>query len=643
MSGIKKGISAFLSVALMLVFLAACGGNGADTSGDKTSKAPSGAGESTPAPQETSETSPGETSGEDIVRDWPHINGSFIQYGPFLNYSEKQLSEHFDYLKEAGIEYLVLYTSAQLTNQGKFSTVYYPSDYVASRKAENYDASHAGITEKMLSQCRAHGIKAYITPINMEGFSIEWAINDKTKVDAFVADTLAVAAEMYDLYKEDYGETFYGWYFAPEFANYFSAWTEEYYTATSEAIDAVLEGYTNLDPDMPFLMSPYFCNRAPYSGAEDTGKAWDKIFSGIRFRKGDIFCPQDCVGSGLADIHDFADYYAEMKKAADNQENLAFWGNPENFVQADWSSAPITRYVLQLEKAAPYVEGFISFAYSHYYAPDICGDDRFHQDYVSYYNTGEVNYYGENPAPAPVSLHLSSVLSGIRLEASFENCKYGISYIEFYRGDEKVAAAYTPQTQYGEETITLSVVDGDVNSGETYRYTAKAFAFTGETAVTEEKSIKASTPENLSIGKSYATDYAGSPSYPDDGKRLTDGKYASTDAYSDPAASGFADCSNVAFVIDLEEERDIIAVVARALNSGSGGAVISTSVRVSFSSDGETFSGEQSLDGPSSPEEAGWSKVEFTVDNVTARYVKVEYVSLRNWLFIDEISVYGAD
>ncbi len=639
MPNFKRVMIILLTAAFAFGLLSACEESGRDVSDDKSSLAES----LDESSEEPLDESSGETSGGEVVRDWPYINGSFIQYGAFFNYNDAQLTAHFDYLEEAGIEYLVLFTSAQLTDDAKFSTLYYPSEYAADRKAAGCDTSHTDITEKMLDQCRSHGMKAYITPINMDGWGVKWGLTNKSMIDGFVADTLAVSREMYDLYKAEYGETFYGWYFAPEFNNYFSFWTNSHYTSASDALNAILEGYTALDPDMPFLMSPYFCDFAPYSNAVDTAAAWDKIFSGINFRKGDIFCPQDCVGSGLANINDFTDYYAEFKKVVDKHENLAFWGNPEDFVQANWSSAPITRYVLQLEKASQYVEGFISFAYSHYYAPDICGTARFHDDYVNYYNTGVVEYYGENLAPVPVSLTCAVGSTGIKLEAVFDNCKYGIARVEFYRGDELATTIFPAKDAYGEATKTFSATDNSVPENIEYTYTAKAYAFSGETAVTEAVTIKAAVPECVSIGKAYTTDYSGNPGYPDDGKKLTDGKYAAAAVYSDLAASGFADCSDVAFIIDLETETKVALVIARALNSGSGGAIISTSVRVSFSTDGVTYTEPVSQDGPSCPEEAGWSVAEFAISDVSARYVKVKYMGLRNWLFIDEISVYSAN
>ncbi len=582
-----------------------------------------------------------EESMTEEVKDYPVISGSFIQYGPFLNYSEEKLERHFDYLKEAGIKYLVLYTSAFQNADGTYGTVYYPSKLAEANKGSNYDASHTDITEQMLEQCKSHGIKAFLSPNYSDDGWVNHNFNDADWYRRFSQDSVAVAKELYSLYKGKFGDTLYGWYFVPEFTNYFAGFTEEHLNRAAEMLNIYIDGINELDPSMPFLMSPYFVDYSPYANAKETAEMFDKLFSKVHFRKGDIFCPQDCVGSGFLNAQTFMEYYKELKAVIAKHPNLSLWGNPESFKQANWSTAPITRFVYQLQSAAPYVDGFISFAYSHYYAPDICGSDTFHEDYVNYYKTGKVTYYSDNEKIEPLSFEAVNGSSGVNLTASFNNCKYGISYVEFYRDSELVATSHTEMKNYADKTLTFTATDKNATSGQEYTYSVVAYDFILHKSEKQEKKLSVSVPECVSIVKPYTTDYDGNPNYPDDGKRLTDGKYATTAEYSDKAASGFADVSNVAFVIDLGESTKISSVNARALSSGSGGAIVSTYVEVSFSEDGKTFSGAIKVDATQAKIEDGYSNVEIPVNNITARYVKVSYLALRNWLFIDEISVYS--
>lgn len=589
-----------------------------------------------------------EESMTEEAKDYPVISGSFIQYGPFLNYSEKKLEKHFDYLKEAGIQYLVLYTSAFQNADGTYGTVYYPSKLAEANKGINYDASHTDITEKMLDQCKSHGIKAFISPnFSNDGWAQNYSLGSSDTIyvpdpdwyKRFSRDSVAIAKELYSLYKEKYGDTFYGWYFVPEYTNYCKGVTDEHISIMADMLNIYIDGINALDPSMPFLMSPYFVES--YANAKESAEFFDKLFSKVHFRKGDIFCPQDCVGSGFLNAQTFMEYFKELNAVISKYPNLSFWGNPESFKQANWTSAPITRFVYQLESAAPYVDGFISFAYSHYYAPDIRGIDTFHKDYVNYYKTGKVNYYSDNEQIEPISFEAVNGSAGVNLTATFNNCKYGISYVEFYRDSKLVATSHTDMKNYADKTLTFTATDKNAVSGQEYTYSVVAYDFILNKSEKQEKKLTVSVPECVSIGKPYTTDYNGNPNYPDDGKRLTDGKFATTAEYSDTAASGFADVSNVSFVIDLGESTKISSVIARALSSGSGGAIVSNYVEVSFSEDGNTFSGAVKVDATQAKIENGYSNVEIPVSEVTARYVKVSYLSLRNWLFIDEISVYS--
>ncbi|HBL85004.1 MAG: hypothetical protein A2Y17_07225 [Clostridiales bacterium GWF2_38_85] len=576
---------------------------------------------------------------EEKPRAYPTINGSFIQYGPFLNYTDAQLEKHFDYLEEAGIEYLVLFTSASQNKDGSFGTVYYPSELAKKNKGSNYNDTYKNMTERMLKECQKHSIKAYISPnYSDEGWSSN-GISDSSWYKSFSQSSVSIATEIYNLYKDKYSDTFYGWYFVPEFSNYFI--NSFPYDRASDILNIYIDGLNALDSSMPFLMSPYFADFSPYSNAVDTAKAWDKIFAKVHFRKGDIFCPQDCVGSGLASPQIFINYYSEFKKVIDKYDNLAFWGNPESFKQANWTSAPITRFVYQLEKAEPYVEGFISFAYSHYYAPDVTKIDIFHNAYKKYYETGVIDYYSTNTKATPLSLTAEQTATGVTLTAQFSNCKYGISYIEIYRGSTLIGTVHTPEENYADAKLTFVFSDKGLTATGSYKYTIKAVDFIKQNTGETSKTVSVTVANCVSIGKSYTTDYNGNQGYPDDGKKLTDGKYATTDTYSDSAASGFADVSDVSFIIDLKSSYKIETVVARTLSSGSGGAIISSNVEVSFSTDGVTFSNAINVDATTYPLENGYSVVEIPVTNVNARYVKISYIGLRNWLFIDEFSVYS--
>lgn len=582
-----------------------------------------------------------------VEKDYPVLKGTFMQHYLFLNYTDEQLEQHFDYLQEAGIEYIVLYVSAFQNLDGTYSQVYFPSEIAAANKGTNYSDSRKTFYTRLLDQCKSHGIKAFISSSYVEGGWENYAVKDKEWSENFATNTVKIAKEMYDLYKQEYGDIFYGWYFVSEFANGFHTYTDEHYETATGMLSIFLDGITEIDPTMPFLISPYFTDKNDYPDAAETAQGWDRIFSGLTFRKGDIFCPQDCVGSQLASIKTFVDYYTELKKVIDKYENLSLWGNPETFKQANWTTAPMTRYAKQLELAAPLVEGFISYSYCHYYAPDIKGTDDCHRAYLQYYNTGKVDYFSDNKNAILSETAYEPLPTGVEITADFVNSKYGISHMEVYRDDVPVGTVHTTEQDQAKQTISYSFKDISVPVSGSYVYTLKAIDFMEDVVGEISDTIDITLDEievgaNISLGKSYTTDYNGIDTYPDrSNKMLTDGVFATTEEYSDANAAGFANVTTLEITIDLEDIHDIGLVTARALNSGSGGAVISERVEVEFSTDGRNFGNEISVLAKPYPTVDGYSVVKVPVEDVQARYVRVSYVSLQNWLFIDEIEVYA--
>ncbi len=658
-----KKLALFLSVILVLAVFASCGDNGSDIgvsadiedSDTQESKIDTGTDDSEPQEEDSKTDSPEESVDDyeddsddeeskdpegPLTTEYPVINGTFIQYFPFLSYSDAELTKHFDYLKEVGIEYLVLYVSANQNADGTFSTVYYPSEIAKKNKGSNYDDSNKDITKKMLDQCKSHGFKAFISLNYPSDSWFSKGVSDKKWSDNLAKVSVDIAEEMHDLYKKDYGDTFYGWYFVPEFDNNFNNYKDLHFDNAVSMLNIFLDGMTKVDSGMPFLISPYFGDKTPYSNAVDTASGWDRVFSKLNFRKGDIFCPQDCVGSGLASMKTFESYYAEFKKVVDKYPNLSFWGNPESFKQANWTSAPMTRFEAQLKAAQPYVEGFISFAYSHYYAPDIKKTSTFHDAYKKYYETGKVDYYSTNPKATPIKITGSQDASGVSITASFNNSKYGITYVEVFRESTRIGTVHTPESDYSAKTLEYFYKDNDLDKSGKIKYYVKAYDFLGDLVGEQSVTVEVKKVNKVSIDKPYTSDYDGNPGYPDrGGKMLTDGKYAPEATYSASDICGFADVSQVTFTIDLLSAQDIERVVARGVTEASGGLKMCSTIVVEFSTDGSTFTGTQTVSTAGHPDVAGFTVVDIPVNNIKARYVRVRYQDLQGWLFIDEIEV----
>ncbi|MEI6578593.1 MAG: DUF4434 domain-containing protein [Eubacteriales bacterium] len=310
----------------------------------------------------------------------PTVSGTFMQAWAFAGFSEEEIGRHFDNLLEVGIDTAILQSTASTPN-GLFENVYYPSALAEQNPAEGSVSGYKGFVERCLAAAEARGMKIFL------GLNVadEWwskFVKDKKWYTMQAELGNQIANEMYGLYKEKYPNAMHGWYFTWEFSN--AIWPYEYQCA--DMLNINLDFLTKLDPSMPLMLSPFIgSDISPLQ----TQISCVKLFSLTRFRPGDIYCCQDSVGAGYIKLDELDKYFSAIKNAVDTKHGLAFWANNENFVQANWSSAPISRFVTQMKISSKYVENHVTFSYSHYYSLDM-GKQAYHDAYKRYYLTGEI-------------------------------------------------------------------------------------------------------------------------------------------------------------------------------------------------------------------------------------------------------------
>ncbi len=310
----------------------------------------------------------------------PTVSGTFMQAWAFADFDADAIGRHFDSLLEVGIDTVILQWTAE-TPEGKFKTVYYPSTLAEQNPADGSAGGNKKFVERCMAAAQARGMKIFL------GLNVadEWwsnFVNDTQWVTMQAELGNQIAKEMYDLYKVKYPTAMHGWYFVWEFSN--AIWPYE--RRGADMLNISLDFLTKLDPSMPLMLSPFIgSDISPLQ----TQISWVKLFNFTRFRPGDIYCCQDSVGAGFIKLDELDKYFSAIKNAVDSKPELTFWANNENFTQADWSSAPISRFVEQMKISSKYVENHVTFAYSHYYSPDM-GKQLFHEAYKRYYLTGEI-------------------------------------------------------------------------------------------------------------------------------------------------------------------------------------------------------------------------------------------------------------
>lgn len=313
------------------------------------------------------------TSDENFEITVPHVTGSFIQPWAFTKYTPSKWERHFAYLKEAGIDTIIMQWVVSDSN-GTVTNAYYPCTV-----APVEDSSSSHMLESLLKACRKSGMKLFI---GLNATS-EWFALTLSDRDWYVREAelgVKIAKEIHELYGKEYSDVICGWYFEHEYGA-----SMGYPSEAAEFLNIHLEGLNEIGDGLPMLMSPYLESTVT---AEDTEKYWTEVFSKTNFRKGDIFCSQDSLGVGSIPLYKFDDYYSAIKNAVETKPGLVLWANNENFTSTG-KAAPLDRFVQQLEISKKYVEKHITFSYSHYYAPDICGSKEPHEAYLHYIRTGE--------------------------------------------------------------------------------------------------------------------------------------------------------------------------------------------------------------------------------------------------------------
>lgn len=314
---------------------------------------------------------------------YPTVCGSFMQPGTFAGYDLARMKKHLGYLREVGIDLLILQWSF-VTAGDKVTDVYYEDGFHASEKSTSCNARGNSLVETVLQAAEELDMKVFIGLNNND----EWwgkFVNDKAWLTDQITLGVKGARQIYDTYKERYPNALYGWYFVFEFYN--CRMNDSQIDNAAYLLNGYLDRLTGIDPSMPMMLSPFLS--ANNSSDVQAGEMWERIFAKTDFREGDIFCCQDSVGAGYITLEQLDGYYRALKNAVDKERGLRFWANNEDFTQADWTSAPLRRFVRQMEIASKYVEEHVTFAYSHYQNPDV-GKTGNHLAYKTYFETGKI-------------------------------------------------------------------------------------------------------------------------------------------------------------------------------------------------------------------------------------------------------------
>lgn len=318
--------------------------------------------------------------GNDIKAD-PYFTGSFIQSWFVLSWSDTDWKEEITKLKSVGIDKIII-----------DQTFYYydgtPKQYMSTfpvTKAELGipDSDPTAINfgsalEKCLRNCEEMGMKVFLG-LNYDSRYWGTSTMDKTALTAQMEIGNKVMDKILTLYGTKYPNALHGWYWSWEVNN-----VDHSSAGNLEILKGVLNqniAHRNTKPlYRPFMLCP-FMNPMYGIGAASYGTMWEGVFAEVPFKTGDIFAPQDCIGTEYLTLNNVKTWMQPLAKAVATKPGMEFWIDVETFTK-DGDSAPPTRVKNQLAEAAKYASELISFSYTHYYSTV----PILHEQYKEYYN-----------------------------------------------------------------------------------------------------------------------------------------------------------------------------------------------------------------------------------------------------------------
>lgn len=365
----------------------------------------------------------------------PVYNGTFIQSWMSSYWDEERWAEEVENMENAGIEYLILQDTANLSSDGTWQ-VYYPSELEVFSETECY----SDVISSALNSCKDSNIKVFVGLAMFDDWWVQSALSGTYK------DVCFVMADMAEEISEKY-EGVYGFYFTPEINN-----MSTMKLALNNIIDGLNVLIEKIPEDKPLMLSPYYTEYISVPMVLAAEPMWVSLVNKVNFRDGDIIAPQDAVGAQWIQENDLEKIWRMYRAAVDTSDkDLKLWANCENFTLAraksvisgifvppatlNVNSVPCTidRFARQLDVASRYCENIITFSYNHYHSPSYV-NPAFEKAYLDYVENGFV-VESEKPTAPQNLANNDGVLSW---EESEDNI--GISHYIIYRN--KKAAAY---------------------------------------------------------------------------------------------------------------------------------------------------------------------------------------------------------
>ena len=392
------------------------------------------------------------------------LYGSFIQPWLYAEWSDEQWDRECAALKSVGVEAVILGWTAKREHNASHWETSYPSKIPGTKMKTND-------IKPLFKYAGKHGLKVYMG-LGLDDDWWNWNLSKAWDAEKF-KDTMRMSAkiakEIYEMYQPEYPDQFAGFFCTYEIWNHVD-WDRKplrdlQAERFADGFNLLIKTLDEIAPEMPLLFSP-FSTVERYADISSTRAFYDSFLRKTHFRKQDGMLPMDNVGGGgqtLETVERWAIMYATAVKDSGNKLNC--YANVENFVESrqesinrsgntsmvilegdDYiGSAPIARFLEQIDVAKRHATKLFSFSYSHYYGP-VNNIPGFHAAFLRYRQTGEKDsVFPVAPAVVIFAMANAEVAGSSKtvrvLRVSWEGASddFGISRVNLYRGEKLVS------------------------------------------------------------------------------------------------------------------------------------------------------------------------------------------------------------
>lgn len=550
----------------------------------------------------------------------PRISGSFVQPALIDGMTSTQLTNEFTTLTNACITSQVL----QWTADTGVDTTVYPSGLAGYTQSTSTD-----VVSRLLTAADTAGVKEYLGL----GTDNDWWTNYANNTTWLSNQATAANALADDLYSKYSSHTsLSGWYIPFEVDNW-NFLTSTTWSNMATFLSTVANHLHTLSPGLPVIIAPFFNTSGGQTSSQWT-TMWESILANAPI---DVVALQDGVGDGHATTAQLSTWYAATQTAiTTSSPSTALWSDADTY-NPDFTPMSISNVVADLTAEAPYVSSIFAFSYDHYDAPSQV-PAAYDATYRGYLSSGSVE---TTPPTTPTSPSATSTgITSIHLSWTASTDNVGVAGYLIYRGGSLVKTTEGTGTTFD---------DVGLSAGTNYSYKIAAFDGAGNTSG-QTSAVSATTspapspvPSLLSSGKSYTATLAADSSYPDTGgTELTNGTLG-TAVYTDAAWQGRNTGSPYSFTVDLGASHTVKQVSIDFLQYQSVAIYLPSSIAVSTSTNGTSFTSLVTLPKPAlSTANQSYTYIAYSL-SATARYVKFTVNPASSaWSFVDELTVRGS-